>query len=55
MPLLSLSVDFYVRGFVRLYTSPNTVKDSSCKLAYLWQSSGCDSFFLQVGFGAMCV
>lgn len=48
VPLLSLSVDFYVRVFVRVYTSPNEVKDSPSRLAYLWQSSGCDSFFLQV-------
>ncbi|KAG2433178.1 hypothetical protein HYH02_012720 [Chlamydomonas schloesseri] len=47
VPLLSLSVDFYVRVFVRVYTSPNEVKDSPARLAYLWQSSGCDSFFLQ--------
>ncbi|EFJ48710.1 hypothetical protein VOLCADRAFT_60094, partial [Volvox carteri f. nagariensis] len=47
VPLLSLSVDFYVRVFVRVYTSPNDVKDSPSRLAYLWQSSGCDSFWLQ--------
>ncbi|GLC42577.1 hypothetical protein PLESTB_001115800 [Pleodorina starrii] len=47
VPLLSLSVDFYVRLFVRVYTSPNDVKDSPSRLAYLWQSSGCDSFWLQ--------
>lgn len=49
VPLLSVSVDFYVRVFVRVYTSPAEVKDTPCKLAYLWQSSGCDSFYLQVG------
>lgn len=46
-PLLSLSIDFYVRVFVRVTTSPAAVKDSPGKLAYLWQSSGCDSFWLQ--------
>eukprot|EP00955_Chlamydomonas_euryale_P058761 357202-Chlamydomonas_euryale.AAC.23 len=46
-PLLSLCVDFYVRVFVRIETSPATVKESPCKLAYLWQSSGCNSFWLQ--------
>eukprot|EP00798_Chlamydomonas_sp_ICE-L_P005932 gene5932-33506_t len=46
-PLLSLSIDFYIRIFVRVTTSPHIVKDSACKLAYLWQSSGCDSFHLQ--------
>ena len=45
--MLSLSIDFYVRVFVRVYTSPATVKDTPTKLAYVWQSRGCDSFFLQ--------
>jgi tRNA (guanine26-N2/guanine27-N2)-dimethyltransferase len=47
VPLLSLSVDFYVRVFVRVYTSAAVVKQSACKLAYLWQSQGCDSFYFQ--------
>ncbi len=46
-PLLSVSVDFYVRVFVRVYTSAAAIKDTPCKLAYVWQSSGCDSFWLQ--------
>jgi tRNA (guanine26-N2/guanine27-N2)-dimethyltransferase len=46
-PLLSLSIDFYVRVFVRMHTSASAVKESSSKLAYVWQSSGCDSFWLQ--------
>ena len=46
-PLLSLSVDFYVRVFVRVHTSAATVKESATKLAYVWQSQGCDSFYLQ--------
>ena len=45
--MLSCSIDFYVRIFVRVYTSAAVVKDSATKLAYLWQSSGCDSFHLQ--------
>lgn len=49
VPLLSLSVDFYVRVFLRVYTSPGTAKDSATKLAYLYQSQGCDSFYMQVG------
>lgn len=49
VPLLSLSVDFYVRVFVRVFTSAAAVKDAPCRLAYVWQSSGCDSFWLQVG------
>lgn len=45
--VLSLSIDFYVRVFVRVFTSPQTVKDSPTKVAYLYQSRGCDSFYLQ--------
>ena len=41
--VLSLSIDFYVRVFVRVYTSPETVKESAGKQMYVWQSSGCDS------------
>ena len=93
VPCLSLSIDFYVRVFVRIYTSrewlaaggagrgargvqqlpqrvvdtphsqaphhthpPATtcpcaaaaeVKNSASKLAYLWQSTGCDTFTWQ--------
>ena len=45
--MLSLSVDFYVRVFVRVCTSPAAVKDSGSKLMYVYQSQGCDSFFTQ--------
>lgn len=47
VPLLSLSVDFYVRVFVRVHTSAATIKESATKLAYLYQSQGCDSWWLQ--------
>ena len=47
VPMLSLSVDFYVRVFVRVYTSPAAVKDSATKLMHVYQSLGCDSFFMQ--------
>lgn len=47
VPLLSLSVDFYIRVFVRVFTNATAVKDASTRLAYVWQSSGCDSFYLQ--------
>ncbi len=49
MPLLSLHVDFYCRLFLRVHTNANACKDSPSRLAHLWQSSGCDSFWLQVG------
>ncbi len=45
--VLSLSIDFYVRIFVRVYTSPEVVKESATKQMYVWQSSGCDSFYAQ--------
>jgi len=47
VPLLSVHMDYYVRVFVRLYTAPGMIKDSpSQRLAYIYQSSGCDSFVL---------
>lgn len=46
-PILSLSMDFYVRVFVRVYTSAAEIKKSASKLCYLYQSLGCDSFYLQ--------
>ncbi|GBF93065.1 tRNA (guanine(26)-N(2))-dimethyltransferase-like [Raphidocelis subcapitata] len=46
-PLLSLSIDFYVRVFVRVHTSASVVKRSATKLAYIYQSQGCDSWMLQ--------
>lgn len=42
-----MSIDFYVRVFVRVYTSAAESKESSCRLSYIWQSSGCDSYWLQ--------
>lgn len=47
VPMMSLSVDFYVRVFVRIYTSPAAVKDAGSKLMYVYQSQGCDSFYTQ--------
>ena len=47
VPLLSLSIDFYVRVFVRVYNSPLKSKEAAARLAYVWQSQGCDSFHLQ--------
>ena len=47
LQLLSLSIDFYVRVFVRVYTSAIEVKDAATKLMYVHQSSGCDSFYVQ--------
>lgn len=47
VPVMSLSIDFYVRVFARVYTSPSKVKLSGCKMSYVYQSSGCDSFYMQ--------
>eukprot|EP00897_Mesotaenium_endlicherianum_P008110 jgi/Mesen1/7327/ME000376S06488 len=47
VPLVSLSIDFYVRVFVRVYTSANAVKETPSKLAYVFQCASCDSFHLQ--------
>ncbi|KDD75194.1 N2,N2-dimethylguanosine tRNA methyltransferase [Helicosporidium sp. ATCC 50920] len=46
-PLISLSIDFYVRIFVRVWTSPARVKYVGTRTGYVWQSLGCDSFFWQ--------
>lgn len=36
-----------MRVFVRVYSSAEKVKDSASKQMYVFQSSGCDSFFTQ--------
>jgi tRNA (guanine26-N2/guanine27-N2)-dimethyltransferase len=47
-PLLSLSIDFYVRVFVRIHTNANQVKETpSQRLGYIWQSCGCDAYWIQ--------
>lgn len=47
VPLLAISVDFYVRVFVRVYTGPAIVKRSTSKLGMVYQCSGCETFSLQ--------
>jgi hypothetical protein len=44
VPMLSMSIDFYVRVFVRVYTSAAQVKHAASKLAHVYQCTGCDSF-----------
>lgn len=46
-PILCLSIDFYIRVFVRVRISAADSKSTASKLSYLWQSSGCDSWWLQ--------
>ncbi|KAH6943758.1 hypothetical protein HPB50_026934 [Hyalomma asiaticum] len=47
VPLLAISVDFYVRVFVRVYTGAAIVKRSTSKLGMVYQCSGCETFSLQ--------
>ena len=47
VPWISLSVDFYVRVFVRVFESAAEVKNSCLKKAMVLQSTQCDSFYLQ--------
>ncbi|KAF9779174.1 N2 N2-dimethylguanosine tRNA methyltransferase [Thelephora terrestris] len=46
-PLLSLSIDFYVRLFVRVGSSPAEVKKVSSKISTYYVCSGCQSFYGQ--------
>ncbi|XP_048103772.1 tRNA (guanine(26)-N(2))-dimethyltransferase isoform X1 [Alosa alosa] len=46
-PLLSVSVDFYIRVFVRVRTGQAKVKDSASKQALVYNCVGCGSFHLQ--------
>jgi len=47
VPVLSLSIDFYVRMFVRVYESAHMVKLSASNLSHVYQCNGCSSFHLQ--------
>lgn len=47
VPWLSMSVDFYVRVFVRVFECPAEVKNSCLKRAMLLQSTQSPSFYLQ--------
>ncbi|TPP60952.1 tRNA (Guanine(26)-N(2))-dimethyltransferase, partial [Fasciola gigantica] len=46
-PLISLSVDFYARVFVRLWSSPGAVKGIAAKHAICYTCSGCGSLIMQ--------
>nr|VZI41325.1 unnamed protein product [Spirometra erinaceieuropaei] len=46
-PLLSLSIDFYARIFVRVWTSPGRVKRVASKMALVYSCTGCHTFHLQ--------
>lgn len=47
VPLLSVHINFYVRMFVRVYTSPSEVKKAPTKLSHVYQCTGCDTYSLQ--------
>ncbi|KAH9050649.1 N2 N2-dimethylguanosine tRNA methyltransferase [Lactarius hengduanensis] len=46
-PLLSLSIDFYVRLFIRVQTAPIEVKKLASKTSIYYVCSGCQSFYEQ--------
>lgn len=46
-PLISCSIDFYVRVFVRVFDSPGKVKQLVTKTAVIHQCSQCDAFTVQ--------
>uniref|UniRef100_A0A9J2Q936 tRNA (guanine(26)-N(2))-dimethyltransferase n=1 Tax=Ascaris lumbricoides TaxID=6252 RepID=A0A9J2Q936_ASCLU len=46
-PLLSISVDFYVRVFVRIHTGAKQAKDCVTKVSYVLACTGCHSLQLQ--------
>ncbi|XP_057338571.1 tRNA (guanine(26)-N(2))-dimethyltransferase [Microplitis mediator] len=45
-PLLSVSVDFYIRVFVRVFTGQKKCKDNTSKLGMVYQCTGCESVTL---------
>ncbi|XP_037958722.1 probable tRNA (guanine(26)-N(2))-dimethyltransferase [Teleopsis dalmanni] len=45
-PLLSVSVDFYIRIFVRVYTNQYKCKFSMSKHSFIFQCTGCHTFSL---------
>ncbi|KAI8997460.1 N2,N2-dimethylguanosine tRNA methyltransferase [Pilobolus umbonatus] len=47
VPLVSCSIDFYLRVFVRVFTSPNEVKKSASRMAIMYECSGCHSYSVQ--------
>jgi len=45
-PLLSISADFYIRVFVRIFASQLQCKQSICKQAMVYQCTGCETLTL---------
>lgn len=46
-PMLSLSIDFYLRVFVRVWTRPETVKQNASKTGLVYACSKCSNFHIQ--------
>jgi tRNA (guanine26-N2/guanine27-N2)-dimethyltransferase len=46
VPWISLSVDYYVRVFVRVYESPQEVKNSMCRRSMIYQCIECPTYYL---------
>nr|CAI5836983.1 unnamed protein product [Callosobruchus analis] len=46
VPLMSLSADFYIRVFVRVFSGAKKCKFSATKLSHVYHCTGCDSFTL---------
>lgn len=46
-PLLSVSADFYIRIFVRVFSGPAECKRSSSRQSMVFQCTGCDTLTLQ--------
>ena len=46
-PLLSLSIDFYVRVFVVVVSGQAACKESTSKLGHVWQCCGCEALSTQ--------
>ncbi|KAF9423175.1 RNA methyltransferase tRNA(m5U54)methyltransferase [Podila epigama] len=47
VPLVSLSIDYYLRVFVRVYTSAAEVKMTASKTALAYVCSGCQSHYMR--------
>jgi len=46
-PLLSLSVDFYCRVFVKVWSGQQKCKESTSKLGHVYQCTGCEALAFQ--------
>lgn len=47
VPLLSISVDFYIRVFVKVFTSYDKCKENSSKIGMVYRCNGCESINFQ--------